>query len=199
MALHGDLDTFGLADVLQLLSATSKTGCLRVEGDGGQGAVWVRDGLVTTASTDRVPEAPLDEIVCDLLRQRSGTYTFEVDERSPVVDQPEPAHELLDRAETLLAEWHELEEVVPSLDHRVGMVEHLPDGEQVVVTANQWHALVAVGQGCTVAELAGTLGLTELHALRTVNGLVAAGLATVGDVRPALAGQARRRARARMG
>lgn len=199
MALHGDLDTFGLADVLQLLAATSKTGCLRVEGDGGQGAVWVRDGMVTTATTDRVPEAPLDEVVCDLLRQHTGTYTFEVDERAPVVDQPENVHDLLDRSETLLAEWHDLEEVVPSLDHRIGMVEQLPEGQEVVVTATQWHALVAVGQGCSVGELAGALGLTELHALRTVHGLVTAGLTTVGEVRSPLTTPARRRPRARMG
>src|SRR5262249_9669834 len=105
MALHGTLDTFALTDGLQLLAATGKTGCLRVEGDGGQGSVGVREGAVTAAATERVSGAPLDEVICDLLRYETGSYAFEVDERAPESETPENLHELLDRADQLLAEW----------------------------------------------------------------------------------------------
>ena len=40
MALQGNIETFALSDVLQLLSSTKKTGRLRLEGDRGR----VRDG-----------------------------------------------------------------------------------------------------------------------------------------------------------
>jgi hypothetical protein len=183
--LQGTLDTFGLADVLQMLSATVKTGCLRVDGDGGQGEVWLRDGVVTAARTDRMSSGPLDEVVCDLLRFGSGSFVFEVDERAPEADQPEDLNDLLDRAELMLAEWHDLEAVIPSLGHRVGLVERLPEGEEVTVTAGQWPALVAVGKGCTVGDLASSLGLTELRVLRTVHDLVTSGLTTIDAARPA--------------
>jgi hypothetical protein len=192
MALHGTLDTFGLTDVLQLLAATGKTGCLRVEGDGGQGTVWVRDGAVTAAATERVTGAPLDEVVCDLLRYESGSYAFEVDERAPEAEVPESLHDLLDRADQLLAEWRELQAVVPSLDHQVGLVEALAEGQEVTVTAGQWPALVAVGRGCTVGDLANSLGLTELRALRTVHDLVMSGLTTL-DAGPGTRGEQYRR------
>ena len=198
MALQGTLDTFGLADVLQMLAATAKTGCLRVEGDGGRGEVWLRSGAVTAATTSRVADGQLDEVLCDLLRFRSGSFAFEIDERAPRSDAPENVHDLLDRAEVLLAEWHDLEAVVPSLAHRVGLVEHLNDGDQVTITAEQWPALVAVGNGCTVGELASALGLSELHAMRTVYDLVTSGLTTLEASRPASQRTTSRTARTRL-
>jgi hypothetical protein len=48
---------------LQLLSATSKTGCLRIEGDGGEGSVWLRRGVVTAAISGPVSGPPLDEVI----------------------------------------------------------------------------------------------------------------------------------------
>jgi hypothetical protein len=184
MTLQGSLDTFGLAEVLQLLARTAKTGCLTVKGDGGRGRLWLRDGSVTAAETTRAPGAPLAEAVCDLLRHPAGTFLFEPGGRVPDSTEAEPVDALLERAHGLLAEWEELQAVVPSLDHRVTLVEALTAGAEVTVSARQWPALVAVGTGCTVHDLAASLGLTELWALRTVNDLVSAGLTAVDQTPP---------------
>ena len=183
MALRGTLDTFGLPDVLHLLEVSGRTGCLRLEGDGGQGTVWVRDGKVTAAETVRVSGAPLDEVVCDLLRYEAGSFVFELDEGSPQLAAPPSVHDLLDSAGAMLTEWRALQTVVPSLEHRVGLVDAIGD-EEITITASQWPALVAVGDGCTVGGLATTLGLTELHVLRTVHDLVTSGLTTIDAERP---------------
>jgi hypothetical protein len=178
--MQGTLDSFRLADVLQLLSATAKTGCLRIEGDGGRGTVWLQDGAVTSATADRVPGDALDEVVCDLLRFEQGSFAFSTDERAPdALGDGYDLGDLLDRAGELLSERRGLEAVVPSLDHEVGLTERLAGDGHVTVTAEQWTALVAVGAGCTVGDLASTLGLTELSALRTVHDLVTSGLTTV--------------------
>jgi len=179
MTLRGTLDTVGLADLLQVLCATTKTGCLRIEVDRGSGRVWVRDGAVAAAATDRAHDAPLDEAMSDLLRHRTGSFTFDSDEQSPPSDAHENLSDLLDRAYALLDERRELEATVPSLDHRVRLMEVLPEGVQATITASQWPILVRIGDGCTVADLATGMGLTELDALRTVSGLVTSGLASV--------------------
>ena len=57
MALQGSLDTFALPDVLRLLAATAKTGRLRIEGDGGRGNVWLRDGTVPSGTDNGLPRA----------------------------------------------------------------------------------------------------------------------------------------------
>src|SRR5919106_1274303 len=56
LALQGTLDTFSLPDVLRLLATTAKTGRLRIDGDRGQGSVWLRDGSIVDADADRAVE-----------------------------------------------------------------------------------------------------------------------------------------------
>ena len=179
MALTGTLDVFGVAEVLEALVATGKTGCLSVTGDGGQGRVWVSDGAVAAGSTDRVSDGPLDEVLCDLLRYETGDFSFDVDERSPTVGEGASLGDLLDRALAMVAEWRELEEAVPSVTCWVRLAESLPDGAHVTIDAAQWHALAAVRDGCSVADLAERLDLTELNVLRTVHDLVTYGLTVV--------------------
>ena len=183
MALRGTLDTFGLPDVLRLLATTGKTGRLRVDGEQGRGSVWLRDGAVLTALTDRAESAPPDEALADLLRYEMGDFSF--DTAFDGADQPtngsEPhdIEQLLSSASRLLDEWNDLLGVVPSLDHRVGLVDAIPDDEEVTIDARRWEIITALGPGCTAGELASSLDLTELDVLRTVHDLVQMGIVEV--------------------
>jgi hypothetical protein len=187
LALRGTLDTFGLPDVLRLLATTGKTGRLRVDGDQGQGSVWLRDGAVLTALSDRAESAPPDEVLADLLRYEMGDFSF--DAAFDGADQPmngsengsEPhdIEQLLTSASRLLDEWNELLGIVPSLDHRVGLVEAIPDDEEVTIDSRRWEIITALGPGCTAGELATSLELTELDVLRTVHDLVELGIVEV--------------------
>lgn len=52
MSLEGTLDAFSLADILQLLGSTNKTGALHVRRGDAHGAVHLRDGAVCGARPD---------------------------------------------------------------------------------------------------------------------------------------------------
>ena len=52
MRLEGTLDGFGLADILQLLSTTNKTGALHLRRGDAHGAVHLREGAVCGARSD---------------------------------------------------------------------------------------------------------------------------------------------------
>ncbi|HEX6568350.1 MAG TPA: DUF4388 domain-containing protein, partial [Acidimicrobiales bacterium] len=179
MALQGTLDTFSLPDVLRLLSTTSKTGRLRIDGDRGQGSVWLADGGIVDADADRaVAGTPTDEVVFELLRFTSGSFAFDGDDRASGGGKPEDVESLLRRANSLLSEWSELEAVVPSLEHEVSLAADLSTDE-VTIDADRWRSLVAVASGRTVGELATSLGLTELGVSRAVRELVDLGVAEV--------------------
>ena len=179
MALQGTLDTFSLPDVLRLLATTSKTGRLRIDGDRGQGSVWLADGGVVDADAERaVDGTPTDEVVFELLRFRSGAFAFDGDDAPNAVGEPEDVESLLRRANALLSEWSELESVVPSLAHEVTLASDL-SVDEVTIDAERWRSLVAVASGRTVGELAKTLGLTELGVSRAVRDLVDLGVAEV--------------------
>ena len=102
MALQGTLDTFSLPDVLRLLATTSKTGRLRIEGDRGQGSVWLDAGGVVDAAADRAVEGtPTDEVVFELLRFDSGSFAFDADDRAAGGHRPEDVEDILRRATNL--------------------------------------------------------------------------------------------------
>jgi hypothetical protein len=180
LALQGTLDTFSLPDVLRLLATTSKTGRLRIDGDRGQGSVWLHDGSVVDAAADRaVDGTPSEEVMFELLRFESGSFAFDADDRAVDSSSPQDVEDLLRKASSLLSEWSELEAVVPSLAHQVSLATDL-SSDQVTIDADKWRSVVAVGAGRTVGELASTLGLTELGVSRIVRDLVELGVADVG-------------------
>ena len=184
LALQGTLDTFSLPDVLKLLATTSKTGRLRIDGDRGQGSVWMRDGRVVDADADRsVDGAPTDEVVFELLRFGSGSFAFDADDHTPNAEHPDEVDDLLRRANALLSEWTELEAVVPSLDHRVSLTSEL-SSDEVTIGADRWRSLVAVAGGRSVGEVASSLGLSELNVSRAVRDLVELGVADVESPEP---------------
>ena len=184
LALQGTLDTFSLPDVLKLLATTSKTGRLRIDGDRGQGSVWMREGKVVDADADRsVDGAPTDEVVFELLRFGSGSFAFDADKHTPNAEHPDEVDDLLRRANALLSEWTELEAVVPSLDHRVSLTSEL-SSDEVTIDADRWRSLVAVAGGRSVGEVASSLGLSELNVSRAVRDLVELGVADVDSPEP---------------
>ena len=199
MALQGTLDTFSLPDVLRLLATTAKTGRLRIDGDRGQGSVWLDGGSVVDAAADRaVDGTPTDEVVFELLRFDSGTFAFDADDRAPHAGRSEGVEDVLRRATSLLSEWNELEAVVPSPAHHVALAPDL-SADEVTIDADRWKTVVAVASGRTVGELAKDLGLTELGVSRVVRDLVELGVADVeapGRSEPARRAEAPRKCRA---
>ncbi|HEY7073046.1 MAG TPA: DUF4388 domain-containing protein [Acidimicrobiales bacterium] len=177
--MQGTLDTFSLPDVLRLLATTAKTGCLRIDGDRGQGSVWLDGGGVVDAAADRaVDGTPKDEVIFELLRFDKGTFAFDADDKAPRGGRSDGVEDILRRATSLLREWNELEAVVPSLAHQVTLASDL-SADEVTIDADRWKTVVAVASGRTVGELAKELRLTELGVSRVVRDLVDLGVADV--------------------
>ena len=179
MALQGTLDTFALPDVLRLLASTRKTGRLRVSGNRGTGSVWVDGGGVTGSEATGVTDAanPSD-VLFELLRYADGSFTFEAGTSPVNPTAPADVEPLLIDAEHQLLEWREIEAVVPSMDAWVRLVPELPRPD-VVVDADRWRTIVAVGGGASVTSLGQSLALSEVPVCRIVKDLVESGLATV--------------------
>jgi hypothetical protein len=180
VALVGKLEMFGLVDVLRSLAATSKTGCLRIEGNRGEGQVWLAHGDLVGAEAQRaLPDAEIDEIFFELLRSQEGSFQFDAEE--PAGWSPEDAanvETVLDRAHRLLQEWHELHSIVPSVDHRVRLKPDL-ETYQVTLDRRSWSTVTSIGPGKSVSQLATVLGTSEIESLRRVRDLLVAGVVSL--------------------
>jgi hypothetical protein len=177
VSLRGTLETFALTDVLSLVASTTKTGELQVSGEGTTGRVWLDAGRIVGARAGDVTDPA--EVVYRLLRLDTGEFSFETD-AAPEGEPTEP-HEVdgvVATAQTRLAEWREIQQVVPSLEAVVTLASPAPS-ESVTMTAEQWAVVAAVGDGRSVENLMERLDQDELAAGRLVKGLVEAGLVTV--------------------
>lgn len=177
MALQGDLKSFALPDVLRLLAGTGKSGVLEVASIAASGEVHLRQGSIAAASTTAAPRAtdPSD-VVFELLRFDDGSFAFEEGE---VADTGTTADvdATIEAAAALVQEWAEIEAVVPSMEAWVSMAAEID--EDIIVSPDRWRALVAVGAGGNVTDLAAALDLSDLVASRQVMELVDAGLVQV--------------------
>ena len=176
MALQGTIDTFELTEVVRLLAAGSKTGVLRLEGSRGSGRVWVDGGKVTTITVDHAPRAEsLAEAMFELLRFEDGHFTFASDELANPAGEPTELDGILVDAEAQLAEWREIEVVVPTTRAMVTLRRELTRAD-VVLDKQRWRLVASIAGGVTVATLGDALDLGELPVSRAVKDLIELGV-----------------------
>jgi hypothetical protein len=179
VALQGTIETFALPDVLRLLASSKKTGRLRVSGSRGSGSVWVESGAIVQTDATGAPHALSNiDVVFELLRYRDGSFTFENDRHAPDPGGSQDVEPVLVEAELQLAEWREIESVIPSIECHVRLNPDLPRAD-VVIDADQWRVLVAIGGGTSVSQVGDTLILGELAVSRVLRDLVELGVVDV--------------------
>lgn len=184
MALQGTIETFALPEVLRLLGLGGKTGRLRLSGDRGSGSIWVDGGKVVAAEATGIREGTSPTgVVFELLRYAEGSFSFDDDQSNTRPGTPQDIEVLLGDAERQLADWHEIEAVVPSLAVRLALADELREAE-VTLDGNHWRSVVAVARGGDVAAIADALDVGELEACRRAKDLIEAGLAAVTELEP---------------
>lgn len=180
MALLGTLAEFHVDDILLLLAGTKKMGVLAVEGERRAGRVWVDAGhLVGAELGDQKDPAT---VVFELLRLHDGKFAFEAGAMPSDLGAPQDVQTVLAQARTKLAEWREIERVVPSMASLVSLDATAGEAGPVTITAEQWRTVAAVGPGGTVAEVGRRLALPEFDTCKAVKALVDSGLASVTPV-----------------
>jgi hypothetical protein len=179
VALQGTIETFALPDVLRLLASSKKTGRLRVSGTRGSGSIWVESGQIVQSDASAAPHALSNvDVVFELLRFRDGSFTFENDRHAPDPNGQQEVEPVLIESELQLAEWREIEEVIPSIDCGVQLVPDLPRAD-VVIDAEKWRVLVAIGGGTSVSQVGDKLILGEMPVSRAIRELVELGVVEI--------------------
>jgi Domain of unknown function (DUF4388) len=178
VSLHGTLETFALPDVMTLLAATKKTGELRVVGGKLDGRVHLDAGRVIAASVGRADS--FVDAVFELLRLTSGKFSFDAEKQPEDPSDPVDIEPLLLEAQSRLSAWREIEAVVPSMAHGVGLVKDLSD-PHVTLASEQWRMVVAVAASACVNDVADRLSLGEYAACKALKDLVESGVVELSD------------------
>lgn len=181
MALQGTTDSFPVVDVLGLLSASAKTGCLELTGDRGHGSLWLREGTIVDGGVDGHPTTDAAEVVFGLLLFEQAGFEFVVDEKAPSERFEVSVTEAVAQAEQMLGDWQRVRELVPDVSMSVTLAAEI-DGEEVTLSAADWSFVACCAAQPTVGGILEELGLGEFAGCSRLADLVERRLVEVSEV-----------------
>lgn len=142
------------------------------------------DALVEPYTTrdllDFIRDAGTD-VIFKVARVGRGQFDFgeEVYPRYEI-GQTIDVEECIDEAEARIVAWEKIEEVIPSVDHRLALVPELPEGaKDVTITGDTWRLLASVGDRGSIAAVSEKVAASEFIVAQAMAQLVRQGLVIV--------------------
>jgi hypothetical protein len=172
MSFQGSLHELQLLDVIQLVSASGKTGKFTLVRDEEQGTLFLKQGRIVHAE---VGDIAGDEAVHVLASWSSGEFQFLPGEESPVVSIFKSNARLLMEAAHQHDEWRVLSRKVPGIDF-VPTLAAAEAGRPVTLSPIEWSLIVRIDGKKSVRELARESGSSSFDAAKLLYGLVTAEL-----------------------
>ena len=190
MPLQGTFDVLDFTEVLQLLSSQQLTGRLHVRSRAYGAYLFVEDGLLVGADqSEHQPAATagdvrgrLEEVCFEMLDAERGSFEFHPGKPSSLpVGERFKTDEVLTQARRRLEEWHQLQEVIPSLDLQPRLVLDLSRAE-VTLDRERWRMLTAVDGRRNLRAIGRVLNLSDFDVCRVVCTLVDDGIVALDGI-----------------
>ncbi|HEY7874462.1 MAG TPA: DUF4388 domain-containing protein [Actinomycetota bacterium] len=187
--LSGSLSSFGVLDVLRLLSTSRVTGELRLERGGAhEASLRLIAGRLLDARLDGAPSgtsvSKIQDALVHLATWRTGEFDF---------GDPAEAAQLADAAGAETG--HELDELLPAVLDRLGALDPLwslvareqpvvlklapdppPGMSNIQLSLEEWGLLINLNGGRTIDEIAQRVELNPTVALERLGRLIRSGL-----------------------
>ena len=121
------------------------------------------------------------DVIFKVARVGRGQFDFGEDVRPRYeIGQTVDVEECIDEAEARIIAWEKIEEVIPSVDHRLSLVSELPEGaKDVTITGDTWRLLASVGDRGSIAAISEKVAASEFNVAQAMSQLVRQGLVQV--------------------
>ena len=201
VVLQGTLETLALPELLSLLAQSRKTGALWLDAANSSAVVYIVDGRCCAAESSDAGEpltnasallARVVDICFAVERTEDGAFRFGPEDAPWACAETVDLEVAIDELGRLVAEWREIQAVIPSLECRIRLTDELGVTE-LTVDRERWQLIVALDGRRTVRDLAKKTGRGVLDVCHAILALVDAGAVNVG---PAPAAPAASRASA---
>jgi hypothetical protein len=145
------------------------------------GEILMQTGVVDGEQLETALRAQIEDAVFDLLRWDLGEFSWEPNAAvDPEVGIMVSVENLIMEASRRLDELEVITRKIPSSRTVLKMADKPPEGAvEINITPEEWRILVLVDGTRTVAQIGDLVGLDEFDAMRTLYGLVSAGLIEV--------------------
>jgi hypothetical protein len=190
MPLQGTFDVLDFSQVLDLLASHNMSGRLHVRGRSFAANLFFNDGYIVGAdqSEHQVAAAAGDvaqrvqEVCFELLETDRGNFEFHPSRSNTPGGASISVKEALEQARQRIAEWQELQAIIPSLDVQPRLVTELNPG-QVTLDREQWRVLTAVDGRRNLRSIGRALNLSDFEVCRAMRELLSAKVIEL-DMRP---------------
>jgi hypothetical protein len=174
MSLQGSLKHLQLADVIQLISVSGKTGMFHLKKDQHTGMIYLKDGNIIHAELD---ELNGEEAVYELAIWNDGEFNFEPDVEPATRTISKSNTNLLMEAARRLDEWRVLSRKIPNLDMIPEfVVDQGSDRGQNNLNTHEWLMLSKINGKTDIRTIAKSSNLPVFDVCKVLYGLVTHGL-----------------------
>ena len=176
MTLRGEIESFALETIVQLVASTSKTGQLEVNGPFASGTLGFDGGrLVAASAASDVGEVALGSVFAN----QTGSFEFVPWTDPPAANLSGSLDQLMDRALAERDRILAIRDKIPDDRLRFRLSERAAQQGEVTLTSEQWRVLLAVNGERDVPAVAEHLHVGRLAALGTLARLVEAAIIDV--------------------
>ncbi|MCI0412435.1 DUF4388 domain-containing protein [bacterium] len=174
MSLQGSLKHLQLADVIQLISVSGKTGMFHLKKDEHVGLIYLKDGNIIHAELDEIKG---EEAVYELAIWNDGEFNFEPDVEPKVKTVSKSNTNLLMEAARRLDEWRVLSRKIPNLEMIPEfIVDQESDRGQIQLNTHEWLILSKITGKSDIRSIAKASNLPVFDICKVLYGLVTHGL-----------------------
>lgn len=170
MSLQGSLKHLHLADVIQLISVSGKTGKFHLKREDHVGHIYLKEGNIVHAEVDDIKG---EEAVYELAIWNDGDFNFEPDVEPGVKTISKSNTNLLMEAARRLDEWRVLSRKIPSMDLIPEfVVDQTQDRGQINLTTSEWLVLSKIDGTHDIRTIAKLSNLSVFDVSKLLYGLV---------------------------
>lgn len=172
MALQGSLSDVSLADLIQLISASKKTGVFSVQnGASQQGQIFLEDGKIVHGSKENLTG---NEAVYDIASWDNGEFVFTSGVEPPEKTITDSNNQLLMEAARRQDEWRLLSQKIGSMDQVPALGEPEDPSASVTFSAQEWAVIRLIDGQRSITDIAHVWDSSPFDVCKVLYGLITA-------------------------
>ncbi len=176
MSFQGSLSDLPLADIVQLVAVSGKTGMFSLTRASEHGSVYLQNGQITHA---RVGDVEGEDAIYALALWTSGTFLFSPGSEGDKQTITRSNTNLLIEAARRSDEWKILSKKIPSTDSVPRLVASDRLAGPITLTPQEWVVITRCDGRATIDEIARALRKSSFDVAKTLFGLVTAALVEI--------------------
>lgn len=176
MSFQGSLNELPLADIVQLVAVSGKTGMFSLSRSTEKGFVYLLNGQITHA---KLGDIEGEDAVYALALWSQGSFQFSPGIESEAHTISRSNTNLLMEAARRSDEWKILSRKIPGTESVPGLLARDRSGGPVTLTPQEWMVVTKVDGRRTIEEMARALRMSSFDVAKTLYGLVTAELVDV--------------------